>query len=216
MPWAPPVHDTWWQTETGSIVVATPYDETPRPGRIGRAVEGFEVACVRRTDAGVEPVPYGEAGELAVRRGWPSMFQAYLDRPELYAASFQGDWYLSGDLAEMDEGGWIGFVGRQGDVFRSAGHLVSPTEVEEALLAHPAVADAGVWGRQDPVVGTLIEAHVVLVPGHADGEELRRDILGFARGRLGPALAPRALHFRDRLPRTPSGKVVRKELGSPV
>jgi len=208
------VHDTWWQTETGSIVVATAYDETPRPGLIGHAVDGFEVACLRRTDAGVEPVGAGETGELAVRRGWPSMFKDYLERPELYAASFQGEWYLSGDLAAMDGDGWVGYVGRQGDVFRSAGHLVSPGEVEEVLLTHPAVVDAGVCGRQDPVVGTVIEAHVVLAPGHDDGEELRREILGFARGRLGPALAPRALRFRDRLPRTPSGKVVRRELGA--
>jgi acetyl-CoA synthetase len=208
-----PVHDSWWQTETGSIVVATPFDETPRPGRIGHAVEGFEVACLRRERNRLERVAPRERGELAIRAGWPAMFRTYLDRPELYEGSFHDGWYLSGDLAAMDEEGWVTFHGREGDVFKSAGHVVSPAEVEEVLLAHPAVADAGVWAREDAVVGNLIEAHVVLSEGRSDGEELRRDILGFARGRLGPALAPRALQVLERLPRTASGKIVRRELG---
>ncbi len=208
-----PVHDSWWQTETGSIVLATRYDEIPRAGRIGHAVDGFEVACLRRTRTGVERVAPGEQGEVALRAGWPSMFHTYLDRPELYGDSFQDGWYLSGDLAAMDEDGWVTFHGRQGDVFKAAGHVVSPAEVEEALLGHPAVADVGVWAREDPVVGNLIEAHVVLSEGRRDGEELRREILGFARGRLGPALAPRALQVLESLPRTPSGKIVRRALG---
>jgi acetyl-CoA synthetase len=211
-----PVHDSWWQTETGSIVLATPWDETPRSGRVGHAVDGFEVACVRRTRSGLEPVAAGERGELAVRAGWPAMFRAYLGHPKLYAHSFQDGWYLSGDVATMDEDGWVAFHGRLGDVFKSAGHVVSPAEVEEVLLAHPAIADAGVWARQDPVAGNLIEAHVVLSKGRSDGEALRREILGFARGRLGPALAPRSLRVLDRLPRTPSGKILRRELASPV
>ena len=187
-----PVHDTWWQTETGAIVVATPIGESPRPGVIGRAVEGYEVACLRsHGHEAVEHAAPGEPGELAVRAGWPSMFRAYLDQPQLYAGCFQEGWYLSGDVAAMDEDGWVTYVGRRGDVFKSAGHLVSPAEVEEALLEHPAVADAGVWGRHDPVAGTLIEAHVKVAAGYQEGDALRREILVFARQRLGPALAPR-------------------------
>lgn len=209
------VRDTWWQTETGCIVVATPHDAEPREGYVGPTVPGFEVTCMTRADGTLTPAPPGEPGELAVRRGWPSMFRSYLGDPELYQASFHGDWYLSGDLAEMDEEGWVRFVARGGDVFKSAGHLVSPAEVEAGVLEHPAVVDAGVWGREDELMGTVIEAHVVLAPGLEASDNLRSDILGFARSRLGPALAPRALHFRDLLPRTPSGKIVRKDLSTP-
>ena len=210
-----PVRDTWWQTETGCIVVATSYDAEPRDGFVGPAAPGFEVTCLAHTGDGVAPAVPGQTGELAVRRGWPSMFRAYLDSPDQYRASFHGDWYLSGDLAEIDEDGWVRFVARGGDIFKSAGHLVSPAEVEAGVLEHPAVVDAGVWGRDDEFVGTVIEAHVVLAAGVEATEALAGEILGFARSRLGPALAPRAIHFHDHLPRTPSGKIVRKDLRKP-
>jgi acetyl-CoA synthetase len=179
-------------------------------------VEGFEVTCVRRTARRLERATAGERGELAVRAGWPSMFRTYVDRPELYQESFRDGWYLTGDLVTIDEDGWVSFHGREGDVFKSAGHVVSPAEVEEVLLAHPAVADAGVWARKDAVVGNLIEAHVVLSEARDDGEQLRREILAFARGRLGPALAPRSLRVCTHLPRTAAGKILRRELGTTV
>lgn len=206
------VRDTWWQTETGSIVVATPYDEAPREGLVGHAVEGHEVRCLRTTSESPEFADPGEAGELVVRRGWPSMFREYLTEPALYQRSFSGPWYRSGDLAVSNAEGWVTFVGRMGDVFKSAGHLVSPSEIEAVLLDHPSVADAGVSGRDDPLAGSLIEAHVVLTPGAEDSARLRAEILTFARARLGPPLAPRALHVLTHLPRTPSGKIVRKDL----
>ena len=209
-----PVRDTWWQTETGCIVVATCWDDDPRDGAVGRAVPGFEVACLHGTEGHAIVAPPGEPGELCVRTPWPSMFRTYLGNPNLYARSFLDTWYLSGDVAQLDAEGWLSFVGRRGDVFKSAGHLISPAEVEDAMLQHPAVSDVGVWGRHDPVAGTVVEAHVVLAPGFTEGDELVRDILGFARARLGPALAPRALRFRTLLPRTPSGKIVRKDLGN--
>jgi acetyl-CoA synthetase len=210
-----PVRDTWWQTETGCIVVATPYDVEPREGAVGVPVAGFEVACLDRSTGTATVVEPGVAGDLAVRSGWPSMFRAYVDDPELYRASFRDGWYVSGDLAMMDEEGWLHFVARGGDVFKSAGHLVSPAEVEAGVLDHPAVVDAGVFGREDELMGTIIEAYVVLASGVDATDTLRSEILGFARSRLGPALAPRALHFRDHLPRTPSGKIVRKDLSTP-
>ncbi|GMV07028.1 MAG: acetyl-coenzyme A synthetase [Gemmatimonadota bacterium] len=209
-----PVRDTWWQTETGCIVVATCWNDEPRPGQVGRAVPGFHVASLHGTEGHAEVAAPGTPGELCVRTPWPSMFRTYLGNPTLYARSFLEGWYLSGDVAEVDHEGWVTFVGRRGDVFKSAGHLISPAEVEDVVLQHPAVADVGVWGRHDPVAGTVVEAHVVLSPGHAAGDDLAHEILAFARSRLGPALAPRALRFRDLLPRTPSGKIVRKDLGT--
>ena len=181
---------------------------------MGRPVDGFVVACLRRTDDGLAAAPVGEAGELAVRAGWPSMFRTYLDDPKKYASRFEDDWYLPGDLASMDAEGWISFVGRSGDMFKSAGHLVSPGEVEDVLLEYPDVVDAGVCGSENEVAGTLIEAHVVLAEGVHPDDELRASILRFARDRLGPALSPRALHFRSHLPRTDSGKIVRRDLSS--
>jgi len=196
-------------------VVATDFDTEPREGEVGLPVPGFEVACLVKTGDGFAEAAPGQSGQLAVRRGWPSMFREYLDDPDLYQASFHGDWYLSGDLAEKSEDGWIRFVARGGDVFKSAGHLVSPAEVEAVILDHPAVVDAGVWGREDELMGTIIEGHVVLAPGMEATDALKVEILAFSRSRLGPALAPRAIHVIDHLPRTPSGKIVRKDLGTP-
>ena len=215
------------QTETGCIVVATPWDAEPREGRIGLPVEGFEIACLGPPDAegARPPVPPGERGELAVRAPWPSMFRTYLDDPERYAQSFHDGWYLSSDMAAIHADGWVEYVARKDDLFNTAGHLVGPAEVEATLLQHPAVADAAVAGRPDPVAGAVIEGWVVLDPAHAPGgdgtdaapgeEALLREILRFARTHLGPGLAPRALHVRDHLPRTPSGKIVRRALTRP-
>jgi acetyl-CoA synthetase len=140
------------------------------------------------------------------------MFRAYLNEPALYAASFREGWYLSGDLVEMDPEGWLAWIGRADDVFKAAGHLVSPAEVEAVLLEHPAVVDAAVRGRENATAGLVVEAWVVLAEGVEASGACQLDILRFARDQLGPALAPRALHVRDALPRTSSGKILRKEL----
>jgi len=216
------IHDNWWQTETGGIVV-TNYRSAPvRPGSMGRPGPGFELALVRRTDGGgvalIEEAD--QQGELAIRAGWPSMFRGYLHDEARYRACFREGWYLSGDLARRDEDGFYWFVGRADDVIKSAGHLVGPFEVESALMAHAAVAEVGVIGRPDPVAGDIIKAFVALKPGIEGDEALRRELLGFARARLGPAVAPRAIDFVDQLPHTRSGKIMRRllkarELGLP-
>jgi acetyl-CoA synthetase len=159
-------------------------------------------------------------GELALRVGWPSMFRGYLDNEARYRKSFAGDWYLSGDLARRDADGWYWFVGRADDVIKSAGHLIGPFEVESVLMEHPAVAEAGVIGKPDPVVGEAVKAFVSLKGGHEPGEPLRRELLAHARKRLGPAVAPREIAFLATLPRTRSGKIMRRllkarELGLP-
>ena len=208
-----PIHDTWWQTETGAIMIAQQPGSEVRPGPIGRPLPGVEAAVVRRNPAGVvEPVPDGQPGELALRAGWPSMFRGYLDDDERYRACFCGGWYLSGDSARRDAAGDYWFLGRLDDVVKSSGHLVGPVEVENALTQHVAVADAGVVGVPDPIAGERVKAFVELAPGHAPTPQLIQELLGFARQRLGAAIAPKEIEVLDVLPRTTSGKVLRRIL----
>ncbi|MDT3680259.1 MAG: acetate--CoA ligase [Burkholderiaceae bacterium] len=216
-----PIHDNWWQTETGGIMVANYAALDIRPGSMGRPLPGVDARIVRRAaDGAIEAAPDGEEGELALRRGWPSMFRGYLDDPERTAKCFAGDWYLSGDLARRDADGYFWFVGRADDMIKSAGHLIGPFEVESALMEHPAVHEAGVIGKPEPTVGEVVKAFVVPKPGVEADEALRRELLGFARKRLGAAVAPKEIDFADSLPKTRSGKVLRRllkarELGLP-
>jgi len=216
-----PIHDNWWQTETGGIMIANYAGMDIRPGSMGRPVPGVEAAIVRRTDHGVAVVTEpGVEGELALAPGWPSMFRAYLHDDARYAKCFAGGWYLSGDLATRDADGYFWFVGRADDIIKTSGHMVGPFEVESALMEHPAVAEAGVIGVPDPLIGELVKAFVVVKAGHAPGEALRLELLGFARTRLGAAVAPKAIAFVTSLPRTRSGKIMRRllkarELGLP-
>jgi acetyl-CoA synthetase len=214
-----PVHDNWWQTETGGIMIANFAATEIRPGSMGRPLPGVEAALVRRDEDGRPMVLDGEAvlvtepdamGELALRPGWPSMFRGYLNEEERYRRCFVGGWYLTGDLAKRDSDGYYWFVGRGDDVIKSAGHLIGPFEVESSVLEHEAGAEAGV----------LVKAFVELRPGWEPTEALRLDIIGFARTRLGPAVAPREVDFIASLPKTRSGKILRRllkarELGLP-
>lgn len=221
-----PIHDNWWQTETGGIMVANFASLPIKPGSMGLPLPGIEVAILERRDEGDlegEPVVITEAGvegELALRAGWPSMFRAYLGQPERYAKCFDGPWYRSGDLAKRDADGYLWFLGRADDVIKSAGHLIGPFEVESALIEHPAVAEVGVIGKPDPVAGNIVKAFVALRPGHVPSPELRRELMAHARRRLGPAVAPREIDFTESLPKTRSGKIMRRllrarELGLP-
>jgi acetyl-CoA synthetase len=161
-----------------------------------------------------------QVGQLALRPGWPSMFRGYLHEDERYRKCFADGWYLTGDLARRDADGYYWFVGRGDDVIKSAGHLIGPFEVESALLEHPGVAEAGVIGIPHPVAGEVVKAFIALKPGFVDSDDLRRGLLAFARGRLGPAVAPREIVIVADIPRTRSGKIMRRllrarELGLP-
>ena len=212
-----PIHDNWWQTETGGIIVANYASMPVAPGSMGKPLPGIDVAIVGRDEqSGAleildEP---GVEGELAIRTPWPSMFRAYLDQPERYQACFVDGWYLSGDLASRDAEGYLWFIGRTDDVIKSAGHLIGPFEVESALLEHPAVVEVAVIGKPDELVGAIVKAFVVVRPGRVPDEALRRELLGFARTRLGPVVAPRELEFCDDLPKTRSGKIMRRLLAA--
>ena len=221
-----PIHDNWWQTETGGIMIAnTPAFEI-KPGSMGRPLPGIEACIVEHLEAEGEPPrvriveqPDVE-GELALRAGWPSMFRGYLNNEARYRKCFAGDLYLTGDLARRDADGYYWFVGRADDVIKSAGHLIGPFEVESALMEHAAVAEAGVIGKPDPVLGERVKAFVSLKTGVAPDEALRLDILAHARKRLGAAVAPKEIAFLPTLPRTRSGKIMRRllkarELGLP-
>ena len=215
-----PIHDTWWQTETGAIMVANLPGATLRAGAIGRPLPGVEVAIVARdeesevirlADGGPQIVTEPDAtGELALRLGWPSMFVAYLHDEERYAQAFAGDWYLSGDLARRDADGYVWFVGRGDDVIKTAGHLIGPYEVESVLLSHPAVVEAAVIGLPDPIAGQVVAAKVVLRSGFEDSPALIRELRALARSRLGATVAPRTIEVVPDLPHTRSGKIMRR------
>jgi acetyl-CoA synthetase len=218
-----PFHDNWWQTETGGIMIANFASMEIRPGSMGRPLPGIEAAIVHAGDDNgrVEVVSEPNVeGELALRPGWPSMFRAYWNAPERYQKCFAGGYYLTGDLARRDADGYFWFVGRKDDVVKTSGHLVGPFEVESTLMEHPAVAEAGVIGKPDPVAGEVIKAFVSLHDGYEPTDALRRELLGFARVRLGAAIAPKEIDFVETLPRTRSGKIMRRllkarELGLP-
>jgi len=221
-----PIHDNWWQTETGGIMIANTPAFDIKPGSMGRPLPGVEACIVEHLEA------EGEAprvrvidspdveGELALKAGWPSMFRGYLNNEARYRKCFAGELYLTGDLARRDADGYYWFVGRSDDVIKSAGHLIGPFEVESVLMEHPAVAEAGVIGKPDPIVGEVVKAFVSLKDGYAPEPALRQDILAHARKRLGAAVAPKEIAFLPALPRTRSGKIMRRllkarELGLP-
>jgi acetyl-CoA synthetase len=224
-----PVHDNWWQTETGGIMIANLAGCEVHPGSMGRPLPGIEVAVLARGDDGraavaedgsVTEIGPGEEGELALRPGWPSMFRGYLHDEERYARCFKGGWYLTGDVVSRDEDGWLWFAGRADDVIKSAGHLIGPFEVERTLMEHPAVLEAGVIGIPDEVAGEVVKAFVTLRPGQEASDDLVLELVGFSRKKLGAAVAPRAIDVVDALPHTRSGKIMRRllkarELGLP-
>ncbi len=216
------IHDNWWQTETGGIMIANFAALEIRPGSMGLPLPGVEAGVVERQRDGslVEIREPGVQGELALRPGWPSMFRAYLGETERYRKCFLAGWYLTGDLVRRDADGYYWFVGRADDVIKSSGHLIGPFEVESALMEHPAVAEAAVIGVPDPVAGEIVKAFVSLRPGHEESEALLREIQGFGRTRLGAAVAPKQVQFLAQIPKTRSGKILRRllkarELGLP-
>ncbi|HLP68974.1 MAG TPA: acetate--CoA ligase [Rhizobium sp.] len=216
-----PFHDNWWQTETGGIMIANYAAMDVKPGSMGKPLPGITAGIVERTETGVcEVTTPITIGHLALRPGWPSMMRAYLHEEERYRKCFVDGWYLSGDLAMRDADGYYWFVGRDDDVIKSSGHLIGPFEVESVLMEHPAVAEAAVIGIPDETAGEVVKAFVALKHGYEPGEELELDLLGHARRRLGPAVAPKQIAFRTNLPKTRSGKIMRRllkarELGLP-
>ncbi len=212
-----PFHDNWWQTETGCQLIANYPIQDIRPGSMGRPFPDVYPAII--DDNGRELKP-GKEGHLAVKPGWPSMFRTYWKKKDLYESRFKDGWYITGDKAKMDEDGYFWFVGRADDVINTAGHLVGPFEVESSLIEHHAVAEAGVIGKPDPIVMEIIKAFVSLKDGYTPSDELKHDIQKFVKKRLSSAAYPREIEFVPSLPKTRSGKIMRRllkarELGLP-
>ncbi|KXG08870.1 Acetyl-coenzyme A synthetase [Anoxybacillus sp. P3H1B] len=203
------IHDTWWMTETGAQLICNYPCMEIKPGSMGKPIPGVTAAII--DDQGNELPPY-RMGNLAIRKGWPSMMKEIWNNPQKYESYFIGDWYVSGDSAYMDEDGYFWFQGRIDDVIMTSGERVGPFEVESKLVEHPAVAEAGVIGKPDPVRGEIIKAFISLRDGYEPSEELIEDIRLFVKKGLAAHAAPREIEFRDKLPKTRSGKIMRRVL----
>jgi acetyl-CoA synthetase len=211
-------HDNWWQTETGSIMIANYPVQDIKPGSMGRPFPGITPGIINDE---FDELPVGQEGNLALRTPWPSMFRTYWEKENVYQSRFRKGWYITGDRAWMDDEGYFNFVSRADDVINTAGHLVGPFEVESVLMEHPAVAEAGVIGKPDPIAMEIVKAFVSLKEGLQPDEELRGDIMKFAMKRLSMGAAPREIDFIVSLPKTRSGKIMRrllkaKEMGLPL
>ncbi|OGD21893.1 MAG: hypothetical protein A2W03_10935 [Candidatus Aminicenantes bacterium RBG_16_63_16] len=206
-----PFLDTYWQTETGCIVISNYPGMEVRPGSMGKPFPGITATILN--PANHEPHPaHGKIGLVALRSGWPSMMRTYWNNEEAFKNKHRKGWYLTGDRARTDQNGYFWFVGRDDDVINTAGHLVSPFEVESALLEHPAVAESAVVSKPDPLNLEVVKAFVTLKPGFSPSQDLDLEIMNFIRKKLSPLAMPQEVEYVDSLPKTRSGKIMRRIL----
>lgn len=204
------IHDTWWMTETGGQMICNYPSLDIRPGSMGKPFPGVEAAIV--DDQGNE-LPANRMGNLALKKGWPSMMNTIWNNEQKYESYFMPNgWYVSGDSAYKDEDGYYWFQGRIDDVIMTSGERVGPFEVESKLVEHPAVAEAGVIGKPDPVRGEIIKAFIALREGYEPTDELKEEIRQHVKKGLAAHAAPREIDFKDKLPKTRSGKIMRRVL----
>ncbi len=213
------IHDTWWMTETGAQLICNYPCLEIKPGSMGKPIPGVVATIVDQQ--GLE-LPPNQMGNLAIKKGWPSMMATIWNNQEKYDAYFiPGDWYVTGDSAYKDKDGYFWFQGRVDDVILTSGERVGPFEVESKLIEHPAVVEAGVIGKPDPIRGEIIKAFIALHDGYEPNDELIEEIRQFVKQGLAAHAAPREIEFRDKLPKTRSGKIMRRvlkawELGLPT
>lgn len=206
-----PFLDTYWQTETGCIVISNYPGMEVRPGSMGKPFPGISGSVLNPATDEPYPVP-GKIGRVALKPGWPSMMRTYWNNEEAFSRKFRNGWYLTGDRARIDPDGYFWFVGRDDDVINTAGHLVSPFEVESALLEHPAVAESAVVSKPDAINLEVVKAFVTLKPGFTPSKDLDLDIMNFIRKKLSPLAMPQEIEYVDSLPKTRSGKIMRRIL----
>jgi acetyl-CoA synthetase len=206
-----PFHDSFWQTETGSIVISNYPGMKIKPGSMGKPFPGITATVVNAKTH--EPIQtQGTVGLIAVKPGWPAMFRAYWNNKQTYDGKFKNGWYICGDRASIDADGYFWFVGRDDDVINTAGHLVGPFEIESALLEHEAVAESAAVGKPDPINMEVVKAFVALKPGYKHSDDLTMDIMNFIRKKLSPLAMPQEIEYVDSLPKTRSGKIMRRLL----
>ena len=215
-----PFLDTFWQTETGCIVITNLPGMKVKPGSMGKPFPGI-TACVLDPQTNQPITETGRVGLIALRPGWPSMLRGYWKNPAAYEKKFRNGWYICGDRASVDADGYFWFVGRDDDVINTGGHLVGPFEIESALLEHPAVAESAAVSKPDKINMEVVKAFVVLKPGHTPNADLELEIMNVIRKRLSPLAMPQEIAFVPSLPKTRSGKIVRRvlraqEWGQPV
>lgn len=206
-----PFHDTFWQTETGSIVVSNYPGMQVKAGSMGRPFPGMDV-CIVDIKNHLPIDKKGVVGIIAVKPVWPAMFRAYWNNEETYKKKFANGWYLCGDRASIDEDGYYWFVGRDDDVINTAGHLVGPFEIESALLEHPAVAESAAVGKPDPINMEVVKAFIALKKDFEPSKILELEIMNFVRKKLSALAMPQEVEFIDKLPKTRSGKIMRRVL----
>ena len=204
-------HDTFWQTESGSILISNFPGMKIKPGSMGKAFPGIEATVVDLKNH-MPLERRGIVGIIAIKPGWPAMFRTYWNNEATYKNKFQNGWYLCGDRASIDEEGYFWFVGRDDDVINTAGHLVGPFEIESALLEHPAVAESAVVGKPDPMNLEVVKAFIALKPGFEPTKMQELEIMNFIRKKLSPLAMPQEIEFVDKLPKTRSGKIMRRVL----
>jgi acetyl-CoA synthetase len=204
-------HDTFWQTETGSIMISN-YPGMPiKPGSMGKPFPGITATVVDLKT--YEPInKAGVVGLIAIKPGWPSMMRTYWNNETTYQSKFKNGWYICGDRASIDEDGYYWFVGRDDDVINTGGHLVGPFEIESALLEHEAVAESAVVGKPDPINMEVVKAFVALKAGFEPSKMLDLEIMNFIRKKLSPLAMPQEIEFVASLPKTRSGKIMRRLL----
>jgi acetyl-CoA synthetase len=206
-----PFHDSYWQTETGSIVITNYPGMKIKPGSMGKAFPGITAVVVDMKT--YEPIDKpGQVGLIALKPGWPSMMRTYWNNKETYEGKFKKGWYICGDRSSIDSDGYFWFVGRDDDVINTAGHLVGPFEIESALLEHPAVAESAAVGKPDPINMEVVKAFVALKPNFSPSADLELDIMNFIRKKLSPLAMPQDIEFVQSLPKTRSGKIMRRLL----
>ena len=204
-----PINEVFGQTECNLVLTSCAAGGIWRKGAIGMPVPGHNVAIVDNTGA---ILPAGEAGNIAIKRPDPVMFLEYWDNPKATEEKFAGDWLLTGDQGYMDEDGYFFFVGRDDDVITSAGYRIGPGEIEDCLIGHRAVKLAAVVGKPDPIRTEIVAAFIVLNDEFSASDEIAEDIQNFVRDRLSAHEYPREIAFREELPLTTTGKVIRRLL----
>lgn len=204
-----PIHDSWYMTENGHQLINNYRCIPIKKGSMGKVLPGIYAAII---DEDGNELTTGEIGQLAVRTPWPGLMKTVWGNKEKFDSYFKNEWYLSGDTAYQDEDGYFWFQGRNDDMIKSAGERISPFEIENTLVSYPAIAEAGVIGKAHDLYGSIIKAFVILKPGFVGDNALKNDIMKYVRVNLASHEVPREIEFVEKLPKTRSGKIMRRVL----